>query len=97
MPLYHCLYHCIPSFFRCLSDDLCVACATTDDKRYVIIQRRGTAQEKQTLVSAADGAIFIGKILVLTNSWADFIELSLSPTRKFFSIEEQPTTYRFNL
>ena len=78
-----------------MSDDLCVACATTRDKRYVIIQRCGTAQEKQTLMSGADGAIFIGKILVLTNSWADFIKLSLSSIRKFFSNEEQPTTHHF--
>ena len=46
---------------RCISDNFCVTCATTRDKRYVIIQRRGTAQEKQTLVSAAGAAIFTGE------------------------------------
>ena len=44
---------------RCKSDDLCVACVTRDN-RYVIIQRRGTEKEKQTLVSDAGGAIFTG-------------------------------------
>ena len=45
---------------RCKSDDLCVACVRRDN-RYVIIHRRGTEQEKQTLVSDAGGAIFPGR------------------------------------
>ena len=43
-----------------MSDELCVACATTRDNRYVIIHKRGTVQEKQTLISDAGGAIFTG-------------------------------------
>ena len=45
---------------RYKSDDLCIACVTRDN-RYVIIHRRGTEQEKQTLVSDAGGAIFTGR------------------------------------
>ena len=51
-------------FLRCFLDDWCLGCATTDDKRYIIIHRRGTEQEKQTLVSHAGGAIFTGEILL---------------------------------
>lgn len=60
----YCCGHCscvhFPFFsLRCKSDDLCVSCVTRDN-HYVIIQRRGTEQEKQTLVSDAGGAIFTG-------------------------------------
>ena len=43
---------------RCRSDDSCVACTTIDEKHYVISKRRGTEQEKQTLVSLEGGAIY---------------------------------------
>ena len=46
---------------RCLLDDLSVGCMKTLDERYVIIQRRGTVEQRQTLVPDTGGAIYIGK------------------------------------
>ena len=57
----HSCFFLIFAFFRCLLEDWCVGCVTTDDNRYVIIQRRGTEEQKQTLISDTGGAIYIGK------------------------------------
>ena len=46
--------------FRCLLDNWCVGCSTSD-KRFVIIQGRGTVEQKQTLIAEIGGAIYVGK------------------------------------
>ena len=57
----HSCFFLIFAFLRCLLEDWCVGCATTRDDRYAIIHRRGTEEQKQTLASDTDGAIYIGK------------------------------------